>query len=109
VLELYHHGSSACAAKVHFALEEKQLPWKGHVIDILRGEQFRPEILALNPKAVVPVYSHRYQALTLIASCRRSGIWAHAVCNRIRDVLFRDDADHIGGSRNALTAHDNDH
>jgi glutathione S-transferase len=55
MLELYHHGSSACAAKVRFALEEKRLPWTGHVVDIFRGEQFRPEFTALNPKAVVPV------------------------------------------------------
>src|SRR5262245_48428200 len=58
MLELYHHGSSACAAKVRFALEEKRLEWQGHVVDIFRGEQFRPEFLALNPKAVVPVLVH---------------------------------------------------
>ena len=58
MLELYHHGSSACAAKVRFALEEKRLEWNGHVVDIFRGEQFRPEFLALNPKAVVPVLVH---------------------------------------------------
>lgn len=58
MLELYHHGSSACAAKTRFALEEKRLQWKGHVVDIFRGEQFRPEFLALNPKAVVPVLVH---------------------------------------------------
>lgn len=55
MLELFHHGSSACAAKVRFALAEKQLPWKGHYVDILAGEQFKPEFLAVNPKAVVPV------------------------------------------------------
>ena len=37
MLELYHHGSSACAAKVRFALAEKQLGWTGHYIDILAG------------------------------------------------------------------------
>lgn len=58
MLELYHHGSSACAAKVRFALAEKQLEWSSHYIDILRGEQFRPGFLALNPKAVVPVLIH---------------------------------------------------
>jgi glutathione S-transferase len=57
-LELYHHGSSACAAKVRFALGEKQLPWIGHYVDILSGEHFKPEFLALNPKAVVPVLIH---------------------------------------------------
>jgi glutathione S-transferase len=57
-LELYHHGSSACAAKVRFALEEKRLPWTGRYVDILKGEQFEPVFLALNPKAVVPVLVH---------------------------------------------------
>lgn len=57
-LVLYHHGSSACAAKVRFALEEKRLPWDGVYIDILAGEQFTPEYLGLNPKAVVPALKH---------------------------------------------------
>jgi glutathione S-transferase len=57
-LELYHHGSSACAAKVRFALAEKRLEWISHYVDILRGEQFTPEYLALNPKAVVPTLVH---------------------------------------------------
>lgn len=58
MLELFHHGSSACAAKVRFALEEKRLAWTSHVVDIFRGEQFRAEFLALSPKAVVPVLVH---------------------------------------------------
>jgi glutathione S-transferase len=57
-LELYHHGSSACAAKVRFALAEKQLSWTSRYVDILQGEQFTPEFLAINPKAVVPVLVH---------------------------------------------------
>lgn len=57
-LDLYHHGSSACAAKVRFALAEKQLSWTSHYVDILRGEQFAPAFLALNPKGVVPVLVH---------------------------------------------------
>jgi len=55
MLELYHHGSSACAAKVRFALGEKRLEWVGHYVDILKGEQFRQDFIAINPKAVVPV------------------------------------------------------
>ncbi len=57
-LDLYHHGSSTCAAKVRFALAEKRLPWSSHYVDILKGEQFKPAFLALNPKAVVPVLVH---------------------------------------------------
>jgi glutathione S-transferase len=57
-LVLYHHGSSACAAKVRFALAEKRLAWTSRYVDILRGEQFAAEYVALNPKAVVPTLVH---------------------------------------------------
>jgi glutathione S-transferase len=58
MLTLYHHGSSACAAKVRLALAEKQLAWDSRYIDIMRGEQFAPDYVALNPKAVVPTLLH---------------------------------------------------
>ncbi len=58
MLELYHHGSSVCAAKVRFALAEKDVPWTGHYVDILAGEQFRPEFLRVNPRAMVPALVH---------------------------------------------------
>jgi len=54
MLELYHHGSSVCAAKVRMVLAEKGLGWTGHYLDILKGEQFDPAYMKLNPKAVVP-------------------------------------------------------
>lgn len=57
--DLYHHGSSVCAAKVRLALAEKQVEWTGHYVDILAGEQFKPEFLALNPRGAVPVLVHR--------------------------------------------------
>jgi glutathione S-transferase len=55
MLELYHHSTSVCAAKVRMALAEKDIPWKGHYIDILKGDQFAPGFLKLNPKGLVPV------------------------------------------------------
>jgi len=55
---LYHHGSSACAAKVRVVLEEKRIAWESCYVDILAGGQFKPEFLALNPKGVVPVLAH---------------------------------------------------
>jgi glutathione S-transferase len=58
MLELYHHGSSVCAAKVRFALAEKQLAWDGHYVDILAGEQFQPDYLRVNPRAMVPTLVH---------------------------------------------------
>ena len=55
---LYHHGSSVCAAKVRLAMDEKGLEWDGVYIDILKGEQFDPEYLKLNPKGLVPTLIH---------------------------------------------------
>ena len=34
------------------------MPWEGVYIDILKGEQFAPEYVKLNPKAVVPTLVH---------------------------------------------------
>lgn len=64
MIELYHHGSSVCAAKVRFALYEKGLEWTGHYLDILKGDQFRPDYLRLNPKAVVPTLVHDGTVIT---------------------------------------------
>ena len=58
MLDLYHHGSSVCAAKVRFALAEKGVDWNSHYLDILAGDQFDPTFMKLNPKAVVPAVVH---------------------------------------------------
>jgi ganglioside-induced differentiation-associated protein 1 len=58
MLELYHNGSSVCAAKVRILLAEKKIPWNGHYLDVLAGDQFDPDYLKLNPKAVVPTIVH---------------------------------------------------
>ena len=65
MLELYHHGSSVCAAKVRFAMAEKGVvPDEMHYIDILKGEQFDPEYVKLNPKSVVPTLVHDGNVIT---------------------------------------------
>jgi glutathione S-transferase len=58
MIDLYHHGSSVCAAKVRLALAEKGLFWQGHYLDIHKGDQFAPDYLKLNPKALVPTLVH---------------------------------------------------
>ena len=64
MLHLYHHGSSVCAAKVRLVLAEKGLEWTGTYIDILKGEQFAPDYVKLNPKAVVPTLIHDGKVIT---------------------------------------------
>jgi glutathione S-transferase len=57
MLELYHNINSVCAQKVRVALAEKGLPYKEHLID-LRGGQFDPAYMKLNPNAMVPTLVH---------------------------------------------------
>ncbi|MGO9401252.1 MAG: glutathione S-transferase family protein [Xanthobacteraceae bacterium] len=63
MITLYHHGSSVCAAKVRLVLAEKSVPWEGVYVDILRGDQFDPGYMKLNPKAVVPTLVHDGQVI----------------------------------------------
>ena len=58
MFKLYHHGSSVCAAKVRLVLEEKNVNYEKHYLDILKGDQFDPDYLKINPKGVVPTLIH---------------------------------------------------
>lgn len=59
MLELYHHGSSVCAAKVRLTLEEKGVAVdRYHYVDIMKGEQFSQSFRAINPHMVVPSLVH---------------------------------------------------
>jgi glutathione S-transferase len=62
MLELYHSINSVCAQKVRIALVEKELECKEHLID-LRGGQFDPAYVKLNPNAVVPTLVHDGRAV----------------------------------------------
>jgi glutathione S-transferase len=57
VLEHYHNINSVCAQKVRIALNEKGLDVKEHLLT-LRGDQFAPAYLKLNPNGVVPTLVH---------------------------------------------------
>jgi glutathione S-transferase len=57
MLTLYHGRTSVCAIKARIALAEKGLDWQGRLLT-LRGDQFDPEYLKLNPNAVVPTLVH---------------------------------------------------
>ena len=57
MLELYHSVNSVCAQKVRVVLAEKGLAYREHLMT-LRGDQFSPEYMKLNPAAVVPTLIH---------------------------------------------------
>lgn len=57
MLELYHSVNSVCAQKVRIVLAEKGLEYLDHLMT-LRGDQFAPAYMKLNPNAVVPTLIH---------------------------------------------------
>lgn len=65
MLELYHGEGSVCARKVRLALAEKGITdWVGHMVNLGRGDQTKPEYLALNPKGVIPTLVHDGHVIT---------------------------------------------
>lgn len=57
MIELYHSVNSVCAQKVRVALAEKGLEYREHLMT-LRGDQFEPQYMKLNPNGVVPTLIH---------------------------------------------------
>jgi glutathione S-transferase len=57
MLELYHSVNSVCAQKVRIVLDEKRLDYREHLMT-LRGDQFDPAYMKLNPNGVEPTLVH---------------------------------------------------
>jgi glutathione S-transferase len=55
---LYNAPQSTCSQRVRFVLNAKQLPFSEIKLDLLAGDQLKPEYLALNPNGVVPTLDH---------------------------------------------------
>jgi glutathione S-transferase len=57
-ITFYHSVESTCAHKVRLVMAEKRLDWQEKLVNLRKGEQFHPDYLRLNPKAVVPTLVH---------------------------------------------------
>ena len=57
MLTLYHGRTSVCSIKARLALAEKGVAFESKLMT-LRGDQFEPAYMKLNPNAVVPTIVH---------------------------------------------------
>jgi glutathione S-transferase len=57
MLTLYHGRTSVCSLKARLTLAEKGVAWQSALLT-LRGDQFEPAYMKLNPNAVVPTLVH---------------------------------------------------
>jgi glutathione S-transferase len=55
---LYNAPQSTCSQRVRFVLNAKKLSFAEVKLDLLAGDQLKPEYLALNPNGVVPTLDH---------------------------------------------------
>src|ERR1700737_1260433 len=55
---LYNAPQSTCSQRVRFVLNAKKLSFAEVKLDLLAGDQLRPQYLALNPNGVVPTLDH---------------------------------------------------
>ena len=57
MLTLYHGRTSVCSLKVRLALAEKGVDFESRLLT-LRGDQYDPAYMKLNPNGVVPTLVH---------------------------------------------------
>ena len=55
---LYNAPQSTCSQRVRFVLNAKWQPFEETKLDLLAGDQLKPDYLALNPNGVVPTLDH---------------------------------------------------
>ena len=56
--KLYNAPQSTCSQRVRFVLNAKGLPFDEEKLNLLAGDQLKPEYLKLNPNGVVPTLDH---------------------------------------------------
>lgn len=55
---LYNAPQSTCSQRVRFVLNAKDLPFTEVKLNLLEGDQLKPDYLKLNPNGVVPTLDH---------------------------------------------------
>jgi glutathione S-transferase len=56
--KLYNAPQSTCSQRVRFVLNAKNIAFAEEKLDLLAGDQLKPDYLAINPNGVVPTLDH---------------------------------------------------
>src|ERR1700687_1673578 len=56
--KLYNAPQSTCSQRVRFVFNGKKIPFAEVKLDLLAGDQLKPDYLKLNPNGVVPTLDH---------------------------------------------------
>lgn len=50
----FYMTPGSCSTGIHILLEELELPFEVYLVNLMAGDQHKPEYLAANPKATIP-------------------------------------------------------
>lgn len=50
----FHMTPGSCSTGIHILLETLELPFEVYLVNLMAGDQFKPEYLAINPKSTIP-------------------------------------------------------
>ena len=50
----FYMTPGSCSTGIHILLEELELPFEVYLVNLMAGDQYQPEYLALNPKSTIP-------------------------------------------------------
>ena len=56
--KLYNAPQSTCSQRVRFVFNGKRIPFDEVKLNLLAGDQLKPDYLKLNPNGVVPTLDH---------------------------------------------------
>jgi glutathione S-transferase len=50
----FYMTPGSCSTGIHILLEELDLPFEAHIVNLPAGDQFKPDYVAINPKSTIP-------------------------------------------------------
>ena len=50
----FYMTPGSCSTGIHILLEELELPFEVYLVNLMAGDQFKPEYIELKPKATIP-------------------------------------------------------
>ncbi|PPD03724.1 MAG: glutathione S-transferase [Methylobacter sp.] len=50
----FYMTPGSCTTGIHILLEELDIPFEAYILNLPAGDQYKPDYLALNPKATIP-------------------------------------------------------
>jgi len=50
----FYMAPGSCSTGIHILLEELELPFEAWIVNLPAGDHYKPEYLAINPKATIP-------------------------------------------------------